>query len=188
MKKFLVLLVVVSALLAACGNIQTNSANIEHTQQETGIKAIIQNQPVPDLGGWSFERHIVIQTYIARNKGTIATFSYLMTLDGKVIEICPSIGYPIPYSTQLTNPMQISENWQEGWYAHEAGVIGNPEPNGLYPPESAAATFVNCVNPDGSVTPTYFEQDVFALPYRIKSDIQITRVDDKTSFSVQTSK
>ena len=67
-------------------------------------------------------------------------------------------------------------------------IISNPEPNGLYPPDNAAATIVNCVNPDGSLTPTYWEDNVFALPYRIKSDRMIEREDTTSSFSLDIKK
>ena len=108
-----------------------------------------------------------------------------ITMDGKIIEICPSIGYPIPYSTQLTNPQILTYNKVVGGVVE--GAISNPEPNGLYPPDNAAATLVQCVNPDGSVSPTYIEWYVLAFPYRIVSDVQLQRIGD-TSFSVEVNK
>lgn len=170
-----ILIIVACFALLGC---EPSAAQVEHQQQEAGTQSLLQNQPVPDLGGWSFERHVVIETYKARNR-TIATYTYTMTIDGKIIEICSSIGYPIPYSTQLTNPLQA--------YGASQGYtsIGNPEPNGLYSPDNAEGTIVNCVNPDGSVTPTYWEPRIFALPYRIKADVVIARADDKApTFSV----
>ena len=148
-------------------------SRVERQQQEQGNLAIVKNQPVPDLGGYSFERQILIETYLARNN-TISTFSYLFTLDGRVIEICASIGYPIPYSTQLTSPEKVE-------YSQLA--LPNAEPNSLYPPDNAAATLIQCVNNDGSVTPAYIEQDVMAFPYRIASDFQLTRLGEP-SFTV----
>lgn len=159
-------LFIVLLILTACG-----SQGIEQQQQEANQLALIQNQPIPNLGGYSFERNVVIQTYLARNR-TIATYTYTMTeLEGKIIEICASIGYPIPYATQLTNPLQYSAG----------GPIGNPEPNGLYSPSSAEGTIINCANDDGTITPTYWEPRVFALPYRIYSDIQLKRVEGISS-------
>jgi len=178
MKRILVLTVILLVFLAGCAaNGSSNRAETE--QQERGVLSIVQNQPVPDLGGYSSERDIVIQTYIARNQ-TVATYAYTMTYDGKVIELCPSIGYPIPYSTQLTAPEKKLDGWEV--------VIPQSEPNGLYPPGSSAATLVSCVNPDGSISPTYFELEVFAMPYRIVSDWKLVRVDDKSSFSVDLNK
>ena len=157
----------------------------ERQQQDTAQLTIIQNQPAPDLGGYSFERQIVIETYLARNR-TIATYTYLLTLEGRIIEICASIGYPIPYATQITNPEKLSRYYETGGYIE--GVVSNAEPNGLYTPADAAATLVQCVNPDGSVSPTMFEPTVFALPYRIASDIQLQRLDNTQSFSVDINK
>lgn len=155
------------------------AVDMEHQQQEAGQKSLLSNQPVPDLGGWSFERHIVIETYKARNR-TISTYTYtFIEYTGQIIELCASIGYPIPYSTQLTNPLQYT--------GPNGAVVGNPEPNGLYSPSSAEATIVNCVNKDGTVTPTYFEQRIFALPYRIKADRSLDRIGD-SSFSVSVTK
>lgn len=57
-------------------------------------------------------------------------------------------------------------------------MISNAEPNSLYAPGDAAATFVQCVNEDGSVSPVYWEPELFSLPYRIKSDVQLERVGD----------
>ena len=170
----IIVLVLVIVLAVACSASET-AVRTEREQQGAGVLAIVQNQPVPDLGGWSFEREIVRQTYIARNT-TVATYSYAMTFDGRVIELCSSIGYPIPYSTQLTNPEQPSGSGYP---------IPNPEPNSLYPPGNALATLVQCVNPDGTVSPMYFEPEVFAVPYRLVSDIQFKRVDDQSAFSIQ---
>jgi hypothetical protein len=177
MKRILVLTIMLLVFLVGCVPDTTQTNRLESEQQQRGVMAIVQNQPIPDLGGYSSERDIVIQTYLARNQ-TVATYAYTMTYDGKVIELCPSIGYPIPYSTQLTAP-EVAD-----YYSAGPVTVPQSEPNGLYPPGNSAATLVSCVNPDGSVSPTYFELDVFAMPYRIVSDWKLVRVDDKSSFSV----
>lgn len=184
MKKLFVVLFVMALVLTACGTTQTE---LEQQQQAGNITAITQNQPVPDLGGYSFERQIVIETYLARNN-TIATYAYMISMDGKIIEICPSIGYPIPYSTELTNPQVPTRNCATpGSAACVDGVVANPEPNGLYPPSDAAATLVQCVQPDGSVSPVYIEWYVLAFPYRIQSDFQLQQI-GTSSFSVPVTK
>src|SRR5512139_2535547 len=145
-RSLLVILVFVFVISTAEGCFGTTQQQLEQAQQAEGVASITQNQPVPDLGGYSFEQQIVIETYLARNN-TIATYVYMFAMDGKIIEICPSIGYPIPYSTQLTAPDVALFQYTGD------PVVPNPEPNGLYPPGDAAATLVQCVNPDGSVTP-----------------------------------
>lgn len=180
MKKILlVLFVLMVFVLTSCGD-YTSQSDIEQGQQSDGVEAITRNQPIPDLGGYSFERQIVIETYLARNN-TIATYAYMFSMDGKIIEICPSIGYPIPYSTQLSNP-ERTEYTSSGMV-----TLPNSEPNSLYPPGDAAATLVQCVQPDGSVAPVYIEWYVLAFPYRIVSDFQLQQVSDAT-FSVDVTK
>jgi hypothetical protein len=174
MKKFILFVLVLAFALTAC---QPSASSIEQSQQYESQVSLMQNQPAPDLGGWSFEREVIRQTYLARNN-TIATYAYMFTMDGKIIEICASVGYPIPYSTQLTNPMKVE---------YSSLAIPNPEPNGLYPPSDAAATLVQCVNPDGSVSPVYIEWYVLAFPYRIQSDAQLQRIGDPT-FKVDVNK
>lgn len=168
---FVLVFVLFSAVLSSC--LPPSVAQVEQQQQVAGNLAIVQNQPAPDLGGYSFERQVLIETYLARNN-TVATYAYMFTMDGKIVEICPSIGYPIPYSTQLTNPM-VAQYGTNGNF-----TMPNAEPNSLYPPSDAAATLVQCVNPDGSVSPTYIEWYVLAFPYRIKSDYQLERIGEPT--------
>jgi hypothetical protein len=185
MKKIIVILMVLVLVFGLVGCSETTSNQIAQEQQELGVKSIVQNQPVPDLGGYSFERDIVIQTYVARNQ-TIATYTYFMTFEGRVVELCASVGYPIPYSTQLTSPESVQVTKTE--MGRSWDVLPQSEPNGLFPPSDAAATLVQCVNPDGTVSPMYFEDNVFAMPYRIHSDVQLQRYDDSTSFSVEINK
>lgn len=179
MKK-LIIFVLALILVLSLTSCATSQQSREQNQQAAGVASITDNQPVPDLGGFSLERQIVIQTYLARNRA-IATYAYMFTMDGKIVEICPSIGYPIPYSTELTSP-NVSLGLGQG-AGYQGSVVANPEPNGLYPPGDAAATLVQCVNPDGTVTPVYIEWYVLAFPYRIQSDYQLQRIGD-TSFSV----
>ena len=159
MKGLFVILIpiIMIAIIAAC--VQQSSDQMAYRQQEQGTRQLVQNQPVPNLGGWSFERQVVIDAYRQRN-GTVATWTYTFVGEtGEMLEICASIGYPIPYATQITNP-----NYSE--------------PNGLYSPASAEASWVNCVNADGSVSPTYWEPRVVAFPYRIKAAHQLERADN----------
>jgi len=184
MKKiFVILSVIVGLVVSGCSPYKADSNQVETAQQNAGVDALINNQPIPNLGGYSFERQVVIETYAARNN-TVTTYSYLMTLTGQIIEICPSIGYPIPYSTQLTAPEKLANNRPEYLASPDSSVIPQAEPNGLYPPDNAAATLVQCVQPDGSVSPVYIEQEVMAFPYRITSNMQLTQIGD-ASFSVK---
>lgn len=171
MKKYLALLIFALLTLVGC-NKAPEAADIEHAQQEIGAKAMLRNQPVPTLD-YSLERQIVIETYLARNR-KLNTWAYMRDYQGRLTEICPSMGYPIPYSTQLTNPTQMVEGGN-----YQVTSVGNPEPNGLYSPSSSDATIVSCVDKDGSVNPFVVEERVTTSPYRLKHEFELKRYDEK---------
>jgi len=145
-------------LLAGC-SLSAGSQYRETEQLQQSTVAIVQNQPLPDLGGYSWEREMVSKLAVLRNQG-YATWTYLWQY-GQLIEVCPSLGYPIPYAVQLTAP--------------EVGVgtaytLPQPEVNTLYMPSSAEASWVLCVDEDGNTNPTYLESRAEAYTYRLKAD------------------
>lgn len=169
MRRKLVLVIVVilmAALLAGCGSSTVSGQQLEAQQQASGVEAIVRNQPVPDLGGYSLERANLIRIMLLRNQ-KIATWTYHITFDGTVIEVCPSQGYPFPYSAQLTSP-EVWPGYMGNGYREF--TMPQPELNSLYSPDSANASWVLCVV-DGTAVPVYYEENVQAFPYRIKADI-----------------
>ena len=157
-------LVVVLALLAGCSS-RTTAQYAESEQLSLGTSSIVQNQPVPNLGGYSLERDLLSQLILLRNE-KLTTYTYMFQF-GTLVEICPSMGYPFPYATQLTAP--------EVYYMNGV-TIPQSEPNTLYSPTSADASWVMCVR-NGQLIPEYFEDRVFAIPYRIKADRVLEPVD-----------
>jgi hypothetical protein len=155
---FLGLAMLSTAAASSCSNgnsAQNNANNTETQQQGAAYDQLVRNQPAPTFD-WSQEREIAIQLYKAR-QGAIATFSVVQSpFTGKVLWSCPSIGFPLPYSTQITNPNYVADESDHGSYA----ILPQQEPNGLYPPPSSAATWVPCVNAKGEITPVYEEKDV----------------------------
>ncbi len=177
---FVVLLAIGVALLAGCSQ-PASQNSIETRQQDQGTTQIVRNQPVPDLGGYSRERDLAIRMMLARNNDTVTTWSYIITLSGVVLEVCPSIGYGIPYSAQLTSPDKIIGCTDSNGVTYNPtggcnGVVAQSEANTLYTPDSAAATWVMCVV-NGKQVPTYIEDDVDVFTYRIKADKILAPVD-----------
>lgn len=158
---FILMVLVFLLLFSSCAAGDT-SRDVETKQQEPGVSAIVRNQPVPNFGGFSLERAYVIALMVLRNQ-KVATYSYWFSMDGLIYEVCPSQGYPIPYSTQLTSPTTVEHGYQS------LTTVDQAEPNSLYLPEQAAASWVLCVV-DGSMVPVYMEENVQAFPYRIAAD------------------
>lgn len=130
-------------------------------------------QPIPYFD-WSLERFVTIKLYEARNQ-QVATYSIWRADSGKIEGDCPSTGYPIPYDTQLTNPLQaLYSDWTDG-----SPVVEQPEPNGLYSSKNSMATWVRCIyNINGKTVeaPIYIEGKVTTYPYPVTVNYTSNRV------------
>jgi hypothetical protein len=89
---------------------------------------------------------------------SIRTWTYYLDLEGKRHLLCESIGYGLPYSVQLTNPEKYEQN---------GTTLPQAEPNGLYMPESADATWVMCSDGKGGVAPVYIEPHIIVSPFSL---------------------
>jgi hypothetical protein len=123
-------------------------------------------QPVPAFD-YSLERAVVIDLYKARNT-RVATHSVWRSATGVIEGDCPSIAYPIPYDTSLTNPLQVA-------YSSSGAVTEMAEPNGLFASHNSTATWVRCVV-GGAEVPIYVESVVTAYPYPLVVDYEHNRV------------
>lgn len=139
---------------------RSSAATHEQDTQNRQMEQFMRNQPVPSFD-WSLERHMLIQLYAARQRAT-NTFSVVQSdYTGKILWQCNSIGFPLPYSTQLTNPQQVvGRTFSTGGNGVAAVAIGQQEPNGLFPPPTADGTWVPCVDEKGKITPVYEEKHV----------------------------
>jgi hypothetical protein len=163
-------------LLSGCWDNRTSkqemldAENVDKQQQQYA-----KTQPIPFFD-YSRERQVYVQIYQARNRA-VATHS-VWRGDMSVIEgDCPSIGFPIPYDVQLSNPLKIAQQYIAGGYAN--GIVEQPEPNGLYSSKTTSATWVMCVVLDqgmAKIVPVYVEGKVTAYPYPVKVDYEKNRV------------
>lgn len=161
---FLILLSV--SILGCVENAETRDASNVNQQQEQYQKS----QPVPKFD-WSLERQLAIELYSARNE-RIATHSVWRSDYGMIEGDCPSIGYPLPYDVQLTNPLRVV-------YQSSGAVIEQAEPNGLFSSKATSATWVRCiikVNGEVLESPVYIEGKVTAYAYPVDVNYTTNRV------------
>ena len=147
---------------------QTNrnsAARREQTQQNAQQDHMLRTQPVPAFQ-WSLERHLAIEIYKARQRHVPTTSLVQSDFTGKVMWQCDSIGFPLPYATQLTNPQQGTDV-RNNYVSLGVTTIGQAEPNGLYSPASADGTWVPCVDDKGNIAPVYEERKVSVFPRRV---------------------
>lgn len=144
-----ILLILVSLSGCVSSNPRLEARDREERQVGTQQDLYTRTQP-PPFFNWSLQRHLMVEFYKAQNQAT-ATYSYVLSpFTGAILFECQSVGFPITGGTSLTNPEQTNG-------------IAQAEPNGLYPPLNSAATYVMCLNEDGTVAPTYVEQDVLTF-------------------------
>lgn len=164
---------------------KASATQIEQAQQNVQMEQFLRNQPVPSFD-WSLERHMLIQLYAARQKAT-NTYSFVQSeYTGRVLWSCPSIGFPLPYATQLTNPTQAQWRGYSDHYA--SAVVGQQEPNGLFSPAAAEGTWVPCVDDRGKITPVYEERrvTVFLRPMTEKDGQLVPIAGGAASLSIDT--
>lgn len=163
---------------------QTSSESNQVNDQQTTYS---QNQPLHQYG-YSPERDAYQQIYDARMKD-LNTWSLVFPPANTGIKpyVCPSVGYPIPYTSQLTNPDQVHSGSSA---ADPSVVIPQAEPNGLYT-GNTDATWVRCVRtlPGGGseVDAIYSEPAALTFPYPIQLvDGQIVDAGGASSFTIKT--
>lgn len=156
-----VLLVAMTFAFTACNS--TTSSDQQTSQQVNTQQGIYnQNQPIHQYD-YSNERAELQAIYDARVAGNVDTWSVWISNNGVPLGMCPSKGFPLPYSVELTNPQVVQYGNSVG-----TGVISQADPNGLYPTGSTMATWVMCLNTDGTSSPVYVEPMVITYTYAVK--------------------
>jgi len=120
---------------------------------------------------WSIELDAAIQIYDARVRDKVRTWTVWRSNTGLIEGHCASIGYPIPYDVQLTNP------WK--YIGGSGAVLEQAEPSGLYSSHNSIATWVREViveKKQAMITPLYIESKVTCYAYPINVDYKINRV------------
>lgn len=178
MKNFIVFIVMMT-LLALTGCVDSSGSKqemVDATRVNDQQEQYAKTQPVPWFDH-SRERSVYTQIYQARNKN-VATHT-VWRGDMSIIEgDCPSIGFPIPYDVQLTNPEKIAlMNYGVGNWT--SGTVEQAEPNGLFSSKTTAATWVMCAISDqgtAKMVPVYVEGRVTTYPYPVNVDYEKNRV------------
>lgn len=155
--------------LTSCYGNRNSSDAIQQNQQEQILKAATAAVGMPNIKNFR-ERRLLNQILEMRDQESFTTYTYLWAEStGKWKFFCDSVGYPIPYATQYTNPEKIETiNWTSTSHTE---VIPQADPNGLFSPASAEGTWVVCKDPNGDGThPVYVEPKVISSPFKLPED------------------
>jgi hypothetical protein len=132
------------AIVGGVAGCNSNS-NSESSQQNTDSTNLENNQPLPYVT-WSQARENLIDIELAQVNNVQTTTFVTHNGDPDPISSCPSIGFGIPDSASLSNPLKPASN--SGSWADD--VVGQEDPTGYYAPVSSAGTFTICLAADGT--------------------------------------
>lgn len=154
MKKTLVLIAIAVAV-AGCNDRQPSGAQKETKATETLMNQAATVVSVPGIINFNEKRQLKM-LYELRDQADLVTYSYYVDMYGNRHKICPetSVGYGMPFSAQFTAPTVDRDSGQNTL------TIQQPEPNGLYMPDSTSATWVICLGSDGGLNPVYVEPQI----------------------------
>jgi hypothetical protein len=145
-----VLAVAAGLSLSACSSDSPKSVTVNDQKQGAKQQDIYRkNQPVP-LYDWSQYLQTLIDMEGAQVHGVATTSFFFNQGVRQPIEVCPSIGFQVPSTSQLTNPLQLitnNDNSNGGSYL-QSGVVGQQDPNGAFTGDSSGS-YVVCVGPGG---------------------------------------
>lgn len=150
--------------LTACDEHPT-SDDTQRVQQEKLLAEGTAQTGMPAIKNFR-ERKLLKQILELRDEAGLVTYTYVQSeMTGKLIFLCDSIGYGIPYATQYTSPQKYE------WKGQGAIVnLPQADPNGLFSPASADGTWVMCKDPNGSdVKPVFIEPRIVVSPFRLLS-------------------
>jgi len=159
---------IVSVVLVGCEkSANTQSADEVQRQQTAQLQQEATGQVgMPGITNFA-ELKAVKQIIEARDSETV-TYTYTVDRSGGLHFVCQSMGFGIPYSTQMTNPEK------DEWRSKRQGVAGvvkpQPEPNGLFMPDNVSATWILCLDEENSgVRPVYSEPELIVSPFELQS-------------------
>jgi hypothetical protein len=133
---------------------------LKEGERQTGLPAITNFT----------EKRMVKWLYELRDQPNYRTYTYIVTMNGKLVKICDSVGYGVNASIQYSNPDKVVdyEDFVGDRVDSNVGTIPQAEPNGLFMPEGLAATYVMCV--DGTnedVKAIYVEPEIIVSPIEL---------------------
>lgn len=162
MKKFIIVMAAAAALtLTACGD-NTNTADERQAQAtKVSMDALDRETGMPRIVNGA-QRKLLKNAYEDMDQTTLV-YVYAQALDGRFICLGQAVGYGVSLGTQFTAPHTPEKYTNYGIYEKP-----QPEPNGLFMPESGAATIVNMVDPvTGKSRTALVEPNVITIPFKL---------------------
>lgn len=156
-----------------------SSDTIQQQQQERILQEGTSSVGMPNITKFR-EKRTSKEILELRDQEGLVTYTYLYSDTWAcVAPYGDTIGFPIPYATQFTNPQKIVVRERHVGVA----VLPQADPNGLFSPPSAESTWSLMKDPNSKkVLPAYTEPRIIAVPFklpeRLECDSVMTRLVD----------
>ena len=162
MKSTLIALILSTIALTGCMEDRQTSDSIQREKQEQLSLQATQSVGKPAITNFAEKR--MAKDIMELRDQNVATITYLVDMNNKLRKLCNSVGFGLPYATQFTNPQRLVSN------SHGSMVtLPQADPNGLFSPGSADATWVFCVNPETKkATPMYVEPKIIVSTFALE--------------------
>ena len=150
-RKFLLAGVVLAtaAGVTACNTGSSSTRASEQAAATDALHQLLLAQPVPQFT-FSQLRQNVIEIETAQAQATQTTSFFFNMGVADPVQTCPSVGFPIPSTDQLTNPDQFVGS-------HNGNVtLPQSESTGVYTGDSTG-TYVMCIDAQGRPYADYWE-------------------------------
>lgn len=158
----LVIPVIILTSASACSGGNSGAALSDNGTSAAILQHYDAVQPVYEPTGDSAYRATL--TYVeAEHVLGLNTTSFIMDPSaghGAPLFQCPSEGSAVPNTAQLDNPDLLIPETDPGNNDSTAAVVGNMDPDGVYPPSASSGTYLRCLKPNGSSYLVYSEPDV----------------------------
>jgi hypothetical protein len=160
--KYLIMLMVLFSLIS-CTNKEYSSDEIQNKKQEELSKQSVEAVGLPSINNFAEKKHL--KEILELRDKDITTITYTRDISGKLHKICDSLGFGIPYATQYTSPEKLVYTYGT---VHQ---IPQADPNGLFSPASADATWILCINPSTKrMVPVYVEDRITVSPFPLEQN------------------
>ena len=156
---------------SSCDDQKPTSDQIQREQQERILQQGTSAVGMVNIINFR-EKRTAKEILELRDQEGLVTYTYLFSDTLACVRpMGDTIGFPIPYATQYTNPQKIEASAHQYGYA----VLPQADPNGLFSPSSAEGTWSLMKDPKSpKVGPSYTEPriivTIFKLPVELECD------------------
>lgn len=179
MKRFIVPLIVIVVMfgIVGCEEDSPTADQLQAERTQRSMREANAQVGMPAIKNFQ-EKKLAKMIYELRDQEKLICYAYLKSLDGKPVFLGKCVGFGLPYCVQFSNPERIIKRGEvtrhrmltakekNDYAGGSPSKIQQPEPNGLFMPQSLSATWLMMIDPKtGDARPVYIEPEIIVSPF-----------------------